>query len=139
MTTTYVPVQVPEDQLTSVYALLSAGAVPEPEPPIAGGPEWDRELVTDHLVNAGSDSIKQLARYLADRPDEDVTTDEAAAALGLPHGWNSIAGALGAYGRYLSNRGLGFPWESLRSNAASGWRSRLRMDADLAALVRDLL
>ena len=55
----------------------------------------------------------------------------------MPYGWNSLAGALGAFGRYCANRGLGFPWES-HYDAEDG-RARLRLDAQTAELFKKYL
>jgi hypothetical protein len=57
--------------------------------------------------------------------------------LSLPHGWNSLAGALGAFGNYLANRGIEFPWSAVTD--ANDERVRLTMDEDTAAVVKQAL
>lgn len=65
-------------------------------------------------------------------------TDEAAAdALSVPHGYNSLAGALGAFGNHLSNRGMEFSWPGVTN--AHDERVRLTMDEAPAAAVRQAL
>jgi hypothetical protein len=140
----YVQVMVPEEHLAAVYRILLAvqeGAdVPELASqlhalPSAGG--WrDPAFVKSHL-GARSETIRRLAEYLADRPGEAVTADAAAGALHLPHGWNSLAGALGAFGNYLANRGIEFPWSVVTD--ASDERVRFTMDEATAAAVKQAL
>jgi predicted RNase H-like HicB family nuclease len=68
-----------------------------PEPRVAA---LDAHLLTS------SDTIVGLAAHLAARPGIEVTSDDVALALALPYGWKSLAGALGAFVRYLRNRGF---------------------------------
>jgi hypothetical protein len=142
---TYVQVMVPEEHLAAVYRLLvsaqegaspSAGrATPEPVAPTAGG--WrDPAFVRTHL-GPRSNTIRSLAGYLADRPGQAVTAEAAADALHLPYGWNSLAGALGAFGNYLANRGIEFPWSAAPGPEDS--RVRLTMDEPTAAAVKQAL
>jgi len=148
--TTYVNVPVPEERLIDVYRVLGrpAGPVdpPRPRPTLAAGeddeeafdPDFWRDWVNirRHLMPR-SRTIRELAKYLAERPDEEVTADEAAEALGLPYGWNSLAGALGAFGRYCGNRDIAFPWETSYDNAEE--RARMRLDAETAEVFRKRL
>jgi hypothetical protein len=126
-------VPVPESRVLEVYAFLAGAAAPgsaATEPvPVAG---WDERML-ELVLRDVSDTIWDLAQYLAQHPDRDITTDEAAAALRLRFGWNSLAGALGAFGRYLANRNLDFPWDV---HYASDGRARMRMDAATATAVR---
>ena len=142
---TYVQVMVPEEQLAAVYRLLvmareageagSDASLQEHLKPAIGG--WhDPVFVRTHL-GARSKTIQGLARYLADRPDQAVTAEVAAHALDLRHGWNSLAGALGAFGNYLANRGIEFPWSA--TTDADDERVRLTMDEATAAAVRQAL
>lgn len=138
----YIP--VPEPYLAATYAFLAQlmagdGAAASGE----RGVVWDRAALDAHLVG-GTATIVQLARYLAARPGEDVTSEEVAEALQLPRGWNSLAGALGAFARYLKNRGFQdeqdqavFPWD-ISFDRHDG-RARLRMSKETAALVQELL
>jgi hypothetical protein len=91
----------------------------------------DPDAIRKHLLTRPQ-SIRDLAKYLAGRPDQDVKSDEAAAALNMPYGWNSLAGALGAFGRYCTNRGLDFPWETRVDE--QDYRVRLRLDGETAAV-----
>jgi hypothetical protein len=124
----YVPVFVRDDRLPEVHRLLGET---EPEvPKMPADPEFwqDPQNVAEHLLTR-PESIRGLAKYLASRPDEEVTSEEAAEELDLPYGWNSLAGALGAFGRYCANRSLSFPWET--TEAADG-RVRFKLDAKTA-------
>lgn len=51
------------------------------------------------------------------------------------HG-SSLAGALGAFGRYCANRELGFPWESWYDD--EGY-ARMQLDAAPAAVILAVL
>jgi hypothetical protein len=142
---TYVQVMVPEEQLAAVYRVLlsaheagasrSDPAAQELVASTAGG--WrDPAFVRLHL-GARSETIRRLAKYLADRPGQAVTAEAAADALSLPYGWNSLAGALGAFGNYLANRGIEFPWSAVTD--ANDERVRLTMDEDTATAVKQAL
>ena len=85
-------------------------------------------------MGSKSDTIQRLVSYLADHPGEEITTVKAADELKLEYGWNSLAGALGAFGRYWGNRGLKFPWDSWYD--ADGW-TVMRMSETVAAQVRE--
>ena len=137
--TQYVAVMVPEEDLPAVYELLGGPreAVKSPEVRRGGVAVWqDPDVVRRHLLSRSA-AIRDLARYLASRPDELVATDEAAAALDLRFGWNSLAGALGAFGRYCVNRNLPFPWET-RENMPDE-RVRLCLDSATAKVIREVL
>lgn len=138
--TTYVAVPVPEDRVTEVYGLLSVAPKPSEDQvggePADRGRRWDEAALREYLAEA-SDTIKGLAKYLAERPGQEVTTEEVASELGLPHGWNSLAGALGAWGRKIGNRGFDdFPWESWWGTDG---HTRMRMSPEVAEIVRKLL
>ena len=142
---TYVQVMVPEEHLPAVYRVLLSDQERSPsksdgasqdlqDSPGAG---WqDPAFVRSHL-GPRSETIRGLARYLADRPGQAVTAEVAADALKLPYGWNSLAGALGAFGNYLANRGIEFPWSA--ETDPDDWRVRLTMDEPTAAAVKQAL
>ncbi|MEA2128975.1 MAG: hypothetical protein QOJ85_1866 [Solirubrobacteraceae bacterium] len=142
---TYVQVMVPEEQLAAVYRLLISAQESAPSrpgaatqellPPPAAG--WrDPTFVRTHL-GPRSETIRGLAKYLAERPGQAVTAEAAADALHLPYGWNSLAGALGAFGNYLANRGIEFPWSAVTD--PEDWRVRLTMDEPTATAVMQAL
>jgi hypothetical protein len=133
-----VQVAVPENRLIEVYALLGTSPAPAVSGSVSAGngtKPWTREALA-LLLGEASDTIRGEAKYLASRPGEEVMTDEIAAALNLPHGWNSVAGANGAWGRKLDNRGYAFPWSS--RNATDG-RSRMKMSEEIAALINEVI
>lgn len=126
-------VPVPASRVLDVYAFLAGaatGAAPAGEPASPAG--WDERML-ELVLRDVSETIWDLAQYLAQHPERDITTDEAAAALRLRYGWNSLAGALGAFGRYLGNRDLDFPWDV---SYGSDGRARMRMDAATAEAVK---
>ena len=129
-----VMVPVPRDRLTEVYALLgSNGAQASGKSSDSEDLDgWNAAEVRKHIGRA-SDTIKGLVNYLADHPGEEVGTEDVATALQLRYGWNSLAGALGAFGRYVGNRDLDFPWESWWD--ADG-HAVMRMSDAMAAEVR---
>jgi hypothetical protein len=129
-----VMVPVPKSRVLEVYELLGSKA-PKPEASndedadVAG---WDAAAFRKHILRA-SDTIQGLVTYLADHADNEVTTKEAAKALKLPYGWNSLAGALGAFGRYCGNRDLEFPWDYWYD---ADERTVMRMSKAIAAEAR---
>lgn len=142
---TYVQVMVPEEHLAAVYRVLLSAQDRAPSNSVAAPQDlvsstvtgWrDPAFVRTHL-GPRSETIRGLARYLADRPGQPVTAEAAADALGLPYGWNSLAGALGALGNYLANRGIEFPWSAVTD--PDDWRVRLTMDEPTAAAVKQAL
>lgn len=146
----YVPVLVPETLLGDIYSRLAEAArAPAPvggtEPPREDAPDaddgWsgsaderfrDRSFVDEHLATR-SDTVREAAKYLARRPGTWVTSDEVATALGLEHGWNSLAGAFGAAGRYFANRDIDLPWDWTYDTPDR--RIRMKMDAAIAEVI----
>jgi len=147
----YVPVLVPEALLGDIYRRLAeaatvppsaAGAEPIPEASLEADDDgWsgtaderfrDRSFVDEHLATR-SETVRGAAKYLARRPDTWVTSEEVATALGLEHGWNSLAGAFGAAGRYFANRDIGLPWDWTYDTPDR--RIRLKMDPRIADVI----
>ena len=108
-----VMVPVPRNRVLEVYELLGSKS-PDSGSSDDGGDAsldgWDAAAFRKHVLRA-SDTIRGLVSHLADNAAKEVTTEQAAEALKLPYGWNSLAGALGAFGRYCANRDLEFPWD----------------------------
>jgi len=153
---------VPYELLGPVYRLLadaaasseSAGgsepvAASDPAaeaPPRPGENNWsgsgderfrDRAFVNAHLVPR-SETIRGAAKYLAQRPGTWASSDEIAEHLGLPHGWNSLAGAFGAAGQYFSNRDIAMPWDWTYHDTPDG-RIRLKLEPEIAKVVLEAL
>jgi hypothetical protein len=130
-----VMVPVPASRVLEVYELLgnpsSSSRRPDDDAaePLDG---WDAAAFRKHILRA-SDTIQGLVTYLADNADKEVNTDQAAEALKLPYGWMSLAGSLGALGRYCANRDLKFPWDTWYD---AGERTVMRMSANVAAQAR---
>ena len=136
---------VPEADLAAVYRILASAHESRAGRPggqladlqaAAGGGWLDPGFVRTHLASR-SETIRGLTKYLADRPGEAVTADAAAQTLNLRFGWNSLAGALGAFGNYLANRGIEFPWATTTDPRDD--RVRLMMDEDTAAAIKRAL
>lgn len=96
----------------------------------------DRDFVDTHLAPR-SETVRDAAKYLAHRPGTWTTSEEIASDLGLAHGWNSLAGAFGAAGRYFANRDVGLPW-NWTYDTPDG-RIRLKMDPEIAEVVLEAL
>jgi hypothetical protein len=132
-----VQVAVPADRLLEVYALLGnakASAVANQEDASNGTKPWTEEALSQRLKEA-SETIRGEAKYLASHPDEEVTSEDIVKALKLP-GWHQLAGSNGGWGHLLKNLGYAFPWET---RVASDGRSRMKMSAEIAALVNKVL
>ena len=107
----FVPVLVPKKHVTRVYGLIASlderrnGASDEPAStktaPTEGG--WSKELI-ERQYRESPPSMKKFQRFLAEHPGQEFSTSEMAEPMGAAHGWNSVAGALGAYGRRVKHR-----------------------------------
>jgi hypothetical protein len=148
----YVPVLVPEQRLQAVYRLLADDAItaapdttPPPDQAPADGDDWsgaadprfrDPAFVKTHLATRSA-TIRGMAKYLAARPGQWLTSEPIAEALGLEYGWNSLAGALGAAGHYFKNRGIAMPWHWTYDTPDR--HVQLMMDAETAAVITSVL
>jgi hypothetical protein len=101
----YVPVYVSTRHLSRVYAYVAALDEPVEPARVEGdrAVEWPRELI-EKQFRQSPQTIQALQRHLAANPGQEFTTYELAEVMGLEYGWNSVAGALGAYGRRIRNR-----------------------------------
>jgi hypothetical protein len=104
--------------VNSVLSEATPSSEPAPIDPLADDEAWagraderfrDAAFVKDHLASR-SETVRGVAKYLAQRPGRWIPSGPIADALNLEHGSNSLAGALGAAGRYLKNRRIGMPW-----------------------------
>jgi len=82
--------------------------------------------------------MKRFQKFLADHPDEEFSTRDLADALDAERGWNTVAGALGAYGRRVKNRykRSTFPFKSRWDYEKD--QAFHRMPAEVANIIRDL-
>lgn len=127
-----VMVPVPASRVLDVYELLGSKKMEPPASALAaedGSGSWDAAAFQRHILGR-SKTIRGLVSFLADQAGKEVTTEQAATALKLPYGWNSLAGALGALGTYCSNRNLSFPWESWED---TNGHTVMRMSKSVAA------
>jgi hypothetical protein len=103
-------VPVPPDRVLEVYALLSrvSSETVEPEPPVGAA---ESSLATGRATDASviarayresSPKMKAFLDYLADRPEQKISTEEVGNAIG--YSWNQVAGMLGAFGRRWEHR-----------------------------------
>jgi hypothetical protein len=111
----YVPVYVPEEHLPTVLDVLTSLLSPasRTDPDDAG---WSDEML-ERLYWDSSGSLTTILVTLASRPNEWVTADELAKALGPDMGWRSVAGALGPLTRKMKAYGM------------KSWPFRLRKDS----------
>lgn len=97
-------VPVPEDRLQEVYSVLGRpkanGASPAPDAGDAG-PTIDVGLIA-RAYRESPPRMVAFLDYLADRPDEKISSNELAKHMGVT--WNGLAGVLGAFGRRWKNR-----------------------------------
>lgn len=116
----FVSVLVPRKHLTRVYGLVAsleqhASGNPEvaPAPNETKEEQWPRDLI-ERQYRESPDSMKKFQRFLADHEGKEFSTTQMADAIGVAYGWNSVAGALGAYGRRVKNRYKreSFPFDS---------------------------
>lgn len=80
-------------------------------------------------------SMQALEKHLAAHPGEEFTTEQLADVMGLEHGSQSVAGALGAFGRRIKNRyGMGvFPFTYRFERESEKYV--YSMDADTAEII----
>ncbi len=114
----YVAVFVPKQHLTKVYGFIASLDSPSSTEvrPLADrqtAQEWTPELI-ERQYRESPDSMKKFQKHLAAHPGQEFSTTEIAQAIGAKRGWNSVAGALGAYGRRVKNRYKrdSFPFQS---------------------------
>lgn len=106
----FISIPVPKRHLTRVYGFIASLELPEGTTQARVGlngdgkqKEWTPELIRRQFVES-PDTIKRFERLLADHEGTWLSTSNIAQALGAARGAKTIAGALGAYGRRVSNR-----------------------------------
>jgi hypothetical protein len=115
----FVSILVPRQHVTKVYGLIasleSGNASPVAAQAGAGsdGDAWPEDLIV-RQYRESPESMKKFQRFLAEHPGQEFSTSEMAEPIGAEYGWNSVAGALGAYGRRVKNRYKrdSFPFQS---------------------------
>jgi hypothetical protein len=131
-------IAVPPHLVPAVTELLAGDNGPPGRPGLfsAAGPlnGWTEEALRQHYRDS-SPKMQAFFRFLAEHADEEVTSHEAAEAIGYPD-WNSIAGMLGAAARRAANHyGLQeSPWVQRWANDG---QARFTMPRDLAAVILD--
>ena len=142
----YVSVLVPKQYLMRIYGFIASLDSPQDshESPRADATAkheeeiWDRDLIIRQFEES-PDSMKSFQRFLADHPDQAFSTTEIAERLGMAGGWNSLAGALGAYGHRVKGRYKmlhSFPFQS-RWDHGTG-QSMHSMSPDVAEIIKSL-
>lgn len=108
----FVSIPVPRGYVTQVYGFIasleSGGRETQVEASSASAAatlseSWPEDLII-RQYRESPDSMKKFQQYLAQHAGQDFSSTEIAEAIGAEYGWNSIAGALGAYGRRVKNR-----------------------------------
>lgn len=137
----FVSILVPKRHLTQIYGYIASlngtATVAKETAPEAKDDEWDRELI-ERQYRESPDSMKQFQKHLAANPGREFSTTEVADAIGAEYGWNSVAGALGAYGRRVKNRykRSTFPFQQ-RWNHEKGEMMH-SMTPEVAAIINEL-
>ncbi len=110
-----VDVKVPRRHLTAVYGLIAQlEGAPQPanEPSGSNGSaqdfgQWTPEKLR-RAYNQSPDPLKAVLKYLAEHPDEVVSTETLSQVYGKARGRAAtpanLAGAIGAFGRRVANR-----------------------------------
>jgi hypothetical protein len=117
-----VPIEVPVEWVSEVYSLFadlaarkygaSADQVPSSAAPAGPPAQLDTALV-ERMYRDSLKPHKQLMLYLAEHPEQWLSTVQIATALQLEKGPKALAGMLGAFSRRSKNRYHGLaPWES---------------------------
>jgi hypothetical protein len=109
MSNEYVSVLVPKRHLTKVYGLIATlEGESEVTPEVAPATETEEDGWTPELIRRqfeeSPETIQRFQKLLADHQGEWLSTSDIATALNAKKGSKTIAGALGAYGRRVSNR-----------------------------------
>jgi len=109
----FVNIPVPRQYVTQVYGFIaslgghvgeSAGQSASSADTVTDADEsWTEDLIV-RQYRESPPSMKKFQQFLAENAGKDFSSTEIAEAIGAEHGWNSIAGALGAYGRRVKNR-----------------------------------
>ena len=100
-----VSVPVPTRHLGRVYAFIASleGVTFDPKEPSLSTEEWDESLVR-RMYEDSPTTVKRMLHALADQPETELTTTDLARVMKPDATWNSVAGALGAFGRRVRNR-----------------------------------
>jgi hypothetical protein len=83
----FVAIPVPEDRIQEVYALLAqeaSTASRQGEYRAQHSSDPDLELVA-RVADESPEAIRNLLRYLAERPNESIAFADLARAIGMPH------------------------------------------------------
>jgi hypothetical protein len=137
-----VSILVPKEHLAKVYGFIATldgdgSQTPAPATTTTEETTWTPELIRRQYAESPK-FIKHFQQLLAKRPGEWLTTKEVATALNAPRGSKTVAGALGAYGRRVSNRyGMRtFPFERQWLHAEG--QQSFSMTAEVAAIITAL-
>jgi hypothetical protein len=131
----YTFIAVPSDLVTRVIEFVEGQAAPRFAGPKTTRPVddllgWTQPLLQRAYLESGQPMV-DLLDFLAEHPDEEVTSDEIATKLNAAHGWNTVAGMLGAFSRRCTGRygRPGFPWEHRLDENGKG---RMKMPKAIA-------
>jgi hypothetical protein len=108
----FVNIPVPRQYVTQVYGFIASLESDGGESRVDTSPgsdaatmseSWPEDLII-RQYRESPESMKKFQQYLAEHAGQDFSSSQIAEAIGAEYGWNSIAGALGAYGRRVKNR-----------------------------------
>jgi hypothetical protein len=159
----FVTIPVPVDRVAEVYALLGQPAAPTatPKAPSIGGssgtngavwtPPGEEDDTDVHpwtaatlrrMYTESATNMRAALDYLAERGDQDVTSNELAKVLHLPKGAASVAGMIGAFARRCWSRYDRYlPWTSrwqYIDEQAGTTETVFRMPEPVAEVLRSL-
>jgi hypothetical protein len=148
----YVMVAVPAELVPQITELVAqyTGETPASDGPPLAVPtkpealaqeaalidEWTPQLLR-RAYNESSDGMRGIFEYLAEQAGQEVTSTEIAENVDGMKDWNSVAGALGAFGRRAANRygQKTQPW-AWRYDADS--RVLMKMPAAVAEVIKQV-
>lgn len=102
-----VNVAVPEEHLGAVYSLLgklSSGQNGQTPGPLTEETEWWTEKRLRKAYDQSSPAQRAILKAMASGKGDWVSVSEVVDKLGKGADWNTMAGALGAFGRRIKTR-----------------------------------
>lgn len=122
----YVYLPVPIDRVEEVMLFL-----------VSADKSQDRRIedLVVRIYRESDEPFRKLLSYLAEHPDEYMSSARIAGALNLKSHAASLAGMLGAFGRRTTNRYTGF-WPFDRINNPESKMVELIMSGEVAKLVK---
>jgi hypothetical protein len=140
----FVQVPVHKQHLARVYAFLGSlneEATRYEQPAAESGDNeratgWTPDLI-ERQYRESKQFMRRFQKHLAEHPGQQFSTSEMAVVLDAPKGSKSVAGALGAYGRRVTNRYKQSDW-LFKAWWGDAGEVIYSMPEEYAAIIRDL-